>query len=205
MPAPAVLRQRWQLAGVISAVVVVDQVVKWWAWRHIDGVLINSGGYILLGPGIRSWFAGPIGGAIADVIGATLVMTAVLWLSHRRRPAGVLLGGGLISAGWLSNILDRLGLHNWTAPGSARGVVDFIPDGTPGRSNLADAGIALGVLLLVASLVRSRLHGPSFRPPPADAISVRSRAAAVLVLLAAITLAVAGALDRTGIHEPGPR
>jgi hypothetical protein len=28
--------------------------------------------------------------------------------------------------GWGSNLLDRLGMHYWTAPGSVRGVVDFI-------------------------------------------------------------------------------
>lgn len=183
----------------MAAVVVVDQAVKWWAWRHIDGVLINSGGYILLGTRVRSWFAAPVGGAVADVLGAALVVGAVLWLVHRPRPGGVLLGGGLVTGGWLSNILDRLGVHNWTAPGSARGVVDFIPDGSPGRSNLADVAIAAGVVLLAVSLVRRRASGP------AEPVGVAFRAAAVAVVLAALTLAVLGAVDPGGVHEPGPR
>jgi hypothetical protein len=39
--------------------------------------------------------------------------------------------------GWASNLLDRLGLHYWTAPGSVRGAVDFLHIGTY-FYNLAD-------------------------------------------------------------------
>src|SRR6266568_2932576 len=64
--------QRWLLVAVSVTVICTDQAVKWWAWRHVDGSLINSGGYILLGPGIRSWFAGPVSGALSDVIGGVV-------------------------------------------------------------------------------------------------------------------------------------
>jgi hypothetical protein len=37
--------------------------------------------------------------------------------------------GALMIGGWASNLLDRLGVHYWTAPGSVRGVVDFIHAG----------------------------------------------------------------------------
>src|SRR6266545_8201875 len=151
--------QRWLLAAVSVTVIGTDQAVKWWAWRHVDGSLINSGGYILLGPGVRSWFAGPVSGALSDVIGGVALVAAVRQLLGRRRSTCVVLGGGMVIAGWVSNILDRLGLHNWTAPGSARGVVDFIPDGTPGRSNVADVCIVVGALLLAHGVVQRRLTG----------------------------------------------
>ena len=188
-----------RLPVVIAAVVVVDQAVKWWAWRHVDGVLINSGGYILLGPKVRSWFAYPVGGAVFDVLGVALLIVAGWWLVRRPRSPGVLLGGGLILGGWTSNILDRLGLHNWTAPGSARGVVDFIQDGTPGRSNTADLFIAVGAVVLAAALLRRHGEQP---PPAARRPSARVWVAALIVLGAAIALAVTSAIDHEGRHAP---
>ena len=190
---------RVRLPVVVAAVVVADQAVKWWAWRHIDGVLINSGGYILLGPAVRSWFANPVGGAVFDVLGVVVLIAAGWWLVRRPRPTGVLLGGGLIIGGWTSNILDRLGLHKLTAPGSARGVVDFIPDGTPGRSNTADVCIAVGVVVLLATLVRR--HGEPL-PTAAHRISVRAWIAVLIALVVVITLAVTSTIGAEGRHEP---
>jgi lipoprotein signal peptidase len=198
-----IARQRRLLAAVIAGVVVGDQLVKWWTWRHVDGVLINSGGYILLGSDIRAWFATPVGGAVADVVGTVALIVAVVWLTRRPRPTGVLIGGALVVGGWTSNILDRLGLHNVTAPGSARGVVDFIPDGTPGRSNTADVCIALGAVLLGYTIVRRRWIGERRdRNPPGLVPSVRARIAVMIVLLAVIALAVTSALDHDGVHAP---
>jgi lipoprotein signal peptidase len=196
-------RQRRLLAAVIAGVVAGDQLVKWWTWRHVDGVLINSGGYILLGSDIRSWFATPIGGAVADVIGTVALIVAVLWVARRPRPTGVLLGGALIVGGWTSNILDRLGLHNVTAPGSARGVVDFIPDGTPGRSNTADVCIAVGAVLFGYTIVRRRWSGQRGDGNPGrQQPGVRARLVVVIVLLVVIALAVTSALNHDGVHAP---
>jgi lipoprotein signal peptidase len=197
--------QRWLLAAVSATVIGTDQAVKWWAWRHVDGSLINSGGYILLGPGIRSWFADPASGALSDVIGGVVLIAAVRQLLRRRRSTCVLLGGSLVVAGWVSNILDRLGLHNWTAPGSARGVVDFIPGGGPGRSNVADLWIVVGALLLVYALAR-RLAGRPIQPGaagrPSDPHRAFERVAVLIVLLAVITLAITSALDHRGVSSP---
>jgi lipoprotein signal peptidase len=150
------LRRAWLLVGVFTVVIVTDQASKWWAWRHVDGALINDGSYILLGPVIRSWFAAPVSGAVANVVGLVVVIVAVGWLTRRSRSRLVLIGGALVAAGMLSNILDRLGLRAWTAPGTARGVVDFIPSGGPSRSNVADVWIVVGVLVLVAVLAARR-------------------------------------------------
>jgi lipoprotein signal peptidase len=60
----------------------------------------------------------------------------------------------LIAAGWTSNLLDRFGVHELTAPGSVRGVVDFIPIGAQSRANVADVWILVGLVMLVSVLVR---------------------------------------------------
>jgi lipoprotein signal peptidase len=65
----------------------------------------------------------------------------------------VLLSGALVIAGLGSNLLDRLGMHAVTAPGSVRGAVDFIHVGRP-CLNLADFVIvgATALLLLVVRI-----------------------------------------------------
>ena len=157
MPRTPFSRQAAVLGGVFALVVATDQAAKYVAWRH--GVaLLNQGGFIALRRDMRAWFAASTAGAIADAAGAVLVSVGVLVLLRRPRRPAVLLGGALVAAGWTSNLLDRFGLHEWTAPGTVRGVVDFIPTGGGSRSNLADAWIAFGVLVLVGSVV-----GPAAR------------------------------------------
>ena len=93
-----IARQRRLLTVVIAGVVVGDQLVKWWTWRHVDGVLINSGGYILLGSDIRAWFATPVGGAVADVVGTVALIIAV---------GAVLLGYTIVRRRWIGERRDR--------------------------------------------------------------------------------------------------
>jgi hypothetical protein len=62
-------------------------------------------------------------------------------LVRHRRPALVLLSGALMLGGWGSNLLDRLGMHQLTAPGGPRGAVDFILVGSQ-YYNIADFVIA---------------------------------------------------------------
>ncbi len=111
---------------LIVSVVVVDQVAKWWAWRHFPWTKINSGGDILVGHRIGSWYAGPVTGALLDLLDVGLLSVAVSVLARCRATAAVTVSGALMIGGWGSNLLDRLGIHYWTAPGSVRGVVDFI-------------------------------------------------------------------------------
>jgi lipoprotein signal peptidase len=112
--------------ALVAVVVVLDQATKWWAWRHVSGVIINSGGDMLVGPTVGQWYANPVMGALLDVLDLGLVLVAGFILVRRRRPPLVLDSGTLVLAGWGSNLLDRLGMHYWTAPGSVRGAVDFI-------------------------------------------------------------------------------
>jgi len=185
------------LGAAFAIVIATDQAAKWWAWRHVDGVFVNTGGYILLGRA-RWWFADPVIGAVADVVGTALVAVSVCWLL-RPRSAAARLGGALAAAGWASNILDRLGAHRLTAPGSARGVIDFIAGGGPGRHNVADLWIVVGLLLLGWALIRR----PRDRAPTAARpLSVREGVAVLAATAVATVLAVGSALDHAGRYAP---
>jgi lipoprotein signal peptidase len=112
--------------ALLAAVIVVDQAMKWWAWRHVWAPEINTGGDILVGTKVGDWFADPGKGALLDLLDFVLLTIASWVLLQRRRSVALLVTGSLMIGGWSSNLLDRLGMHSWTAPGSARGAVDFI-------------------------------------------------------------------------------
>lgn len=141
-------RQRLIALTVITAVIVLDQAVKWWAWRHVSGARINAGGDVLVGPTIGKWYAEPVTGALLDLLDFGLLSVALFVLVRRHRPAAVVVFGALMLGAWASNLLDRLGLHYWTAPGSVRGVVDFIPVGGT-HYNVADLFIIGGTPLFL--------------------------------------------------------
>jgi lipoprotein signal peptidase len=171
------LRRRLIVLALLAAVIAVDQAAKWWAWRHIPGANINPGGDFLTGPTIGRWYANP-----------------------------VTVCGSLMVGGWASNLLDRLGMHYWTAPGSVRGAVDFIS--LAGRSwNLADFFIigATPLFLLATAQLARRAAG---RPPPAQAgparrNSPRARVPAVGVAGAALIMTVAlGAAHHGSLTKP---
>jgi lipoprotein signal peptidase len=155
------------VVALFALVVGTDQAAKWLAWRHLDSALINEGGFIALRPGVRAWFAQPTVGAAADALGALAVMLGLVCLLRRPRPRAVLVGATLVAAGWTSNLLDRFGLHAWSAPGSVRGVVDFIPSGGASKSNVADGWIAIGAVLLCVAAARwlARRSAEKTSPP----------------------------------------
>jgi lipoprotein signal peptidase len=142
--------------ALLAVVIVVDQLGKYWAWRHAPLAKINYGGNIFVGDTISQWYAEPTSGALLDLTDFGLLSAAVFVLIRRRPPAVVLVPGGLMVGGWISNLLDRLGLHYLTAPGSVRGAVDFIPFG-PIRYNLADVFIICGTLLFILAVTVSTL------------------------------------------------
>jgi lipoprotein signal peptidase len=112
--------------AILAAIIVVDQSAKWWAWRHVSGVKINIGGDFLVGATVGQWYAAPVSGAVLDLLDVGLVSIALAVLVRRRRSLAVVVPGAVVIGGWASNLLDRLGLHYVTAPGSARGAMDFI-------------------------------------------------------------------------------
>jgi hypothetical protein len=88
-------------------------------------------------------------------------------------PRIVSVPGTVMIAGWCSNLLDRLGLHHWTAPGSAHGVVDFLGIGAH-YYNVADLCIIGGtpLFLLAAGYLGVRaILRPAVRSVP---LAVRS-------------------------------
>ena len=188
---------------LIAAVIVLDQAVKWWAWRHFSWTKINSGGDILVGRTIGAWYAGPVTGALLDLLDFVLVSTAIYVLARCRVNAAVTVTGALMIGGWSSNLLDRLGMHYLTAPGSVRGAVDFIHIGGH-YYNIADFFIiACTPLFLLAAAyqgVRVVMRPATARSVPAP---VRSRLRLRIPALVGTGLIVAvslGAANYGGVN-----
>jgi lipoprotein signal peptidase len=170
------LRRQWRIVLVILGVVlIVDQALKAWAWREVPGALVNTGGDPLVGTVIDHWYRDRAQGAALDLLGAGLLIGAACGLARQRRSLPFLIAGALTLAGWSSNVLDRFGLHFLTAPGSARGDIDFIHTGGY-YYNLADLVIATGTTMFAvvmatryakrfAAFVRTEMaHRQSSRP-----------------------------------------
>lgn len=200
---------------LIATVVMLDQATKWWAWRHVPWTRINSGGDVLVGNTIGAWYAAPVPGALLDMLDFGLLSIAVLVMVRCCAHAAVSVPGALMTGGWSSNLLDRLGLHYWTAPGSVRGAVDFIHIG-PHFYNIADF-IIIGctpLFLLAAGWqgVRAVRRPTAARSVPAP-VRKRARVRARIPVLAGVglTLVVAlgaanyGGVDATSHASPGAR
>jgi lipoprotein signal peptidase len=192
---------------LLVVVVVVDQAAKWWAWRHFSWTRINSGGDILVGRKIGAWYAAPVTGAMFDLLDFGLLSIVVSVLARRRTTLAVTVSGALMAGGWGSNLLDRLGIHYWTAPGSVRGVVDFIHVGGH-YYNVADFFIIgctpLFVLAAGYQGVREarRPVASGKEPPPArrrarGRVRIPALAGAGLILVVAL-----GAANYGGVNAP---
>jgi lipoprotein signal peptidase len=164
--------------ALLAGVVVLDQAAKWWAWRHFSWTRINSGGDVLTGRAIGAWYSGPVTGALLDLVDFGLLSVAVSVLARGRAAAAVAVPGVLMTGGWGSNLLDRLGTHYWTAPGSVRGVVDFIHIGGH-YYNVADFFIIGGTPLFLLAAGRQGVRAAR-RPAAAGSVPspARSRARA---------------------------
>jgi lipoprotein signal peptidase len=171
------LRQSPVLFVLVATVIVVDQATKWLGWRH-GGAIINRGGNWLVGRTIGGWYKDPLMGPLLDLLSLLLVSVALSFLVRGRRPAIVLASGALMLGGWGSNLLDRLGVHHWTAPGSGRGAVDFVHIGRY-FYNFADFCIigATTLFLLSIASVGWRAKAPAAgRPrPAAEPVRLASR------------------------------
>ena len=202
------LRRRLIVLGVLTAVIAVDQAAKWWAWRHVAGVDVNPGGDMLTGIRISRLYAKPASGALLDLADFGLVSVAAAALVRRRLPAVITVCGALMVGGWASNLLDRLGMHYLTAPGSIRGVVDFIAmAGT--RWNIADVAIigATPLFLLSAAFLAGRAawRHAGGQATPAMRIWLRPRLLLTALAFAAVVVTVAlGAVHYGKLSRPAP-
>lgn len=188
------LRAGW-LMGVLVAVVVVDWGSKALAWRLLPGAAVinaDTSGALPILPGLVSQ---PVFGAVVDAAVLLLVVLAGFGLS-RATTLGTLAwtGSALVWAGIVSNAADRWIGHLWLAPGSRRGVVDWI--GVPGRMsiNLADVVIGCGLVLAIAALTGTRI------PRKARA----AVAAGVLLLVPVSALTTSGASSNALPVAAGP-
>jgi lipoprotein signal peptidase len=197
------------VSAILAAVVAVDQGAKWWAWRHLSGVKINTGGDFLVGATVGHWYAAPITGALLDFVDVGLLSLILAVLVRRRRPLAVVVPGVLMIGGWASNVLDRLGLHYWTAPGSARGAMDFIHVGAI-NFNLADFFIMAGTPLFVLAIAYRGRRAANRRPTmkvvvPALRIRRPARGWLPAVAGAGLVMVVAlGAAKYGGVRTPPP-
>jgi lipoprotein signal peptidase len=198
-------RQQNVVLALLAVVVVVDQSVKWWAWRHFSWTVINSGGDVLVGHTIGAWYAAPFTGALLDLLDVGLLSLAVWVLARCRASARVFVPGALMTGGWVSNTLDRIGLHYWTAPGSVRGAVDFIHLGT-NYYNIADFFIIGGTPLFLLGAgyeavraVRRRAAARSATPPVRGRTRLRVPALAGAGLILVVAL---GAVNYGGVSAP---
>jgi lipoprotein signal peptidase len=167
-------RRRLLVLASLAAIALSDQGVKWWAWRHASGVRINDGGDLLVPPSVGSMYSGRLTGGLLDLIDSGLLFVAVVLFSRRRRSVLVSVFGVSIIGGWGSNLLDRLAMHYWTAPGSVRGVVDFIPIDQH-YYNVADMFIVAGtpLFVLVAGVSALRRFAAKDRPVSANLTATR--------------------------------
>jgi lipoprotein signal peptidase len=204
-PREVVSRLQWT-AFALPLVVLADQTTKWWAWREAGRVFINFGGDFLVGPTVDGWYANPVTGAVLDFLGAGVLAVAVLTQLRRSHPVVLRASAALAIGGWLSNLLDRLGMHRLTAPGSVRGAIDFVPIGSY-CFNIADFFIAGATAVFL--VVHGHRLATTRRPPTTanvDRDRPRLRAPACIAaatgtaaLLTAVTL---GAVHHGGMTTP---
>jgi lipoprotein signal peptidase len=196
---------QWTMIA-LAMVIVVDQGSKWWAWRQVTHVRINFGGDPLVGATVGAWYADPVTGALLDLLGAGVLAVAMLTFLRRRHPVLVRTPAALAIGGWISNLLDRLGMHRLTAPGSVRGAIDFVHIG-PYYFNVADffiIGATLVFLLAHAyhwttvKLARTSPSTPRARSRPRVPAWIAT-VSGVVVLVTAVTL---GAAHYGGITAP---
>jgi lipoprotein signal peptidase len=199
-----IVRPQWTV-WVLAVVVLADQATKWWAWRHVAHVHINFGGDPLVPATVDTWYADPTVGAVLDLVGAGVLGVAVAALLRRHHPPTLRATAALAIGGWASNLLDRLGLHRLTAPGSVRGAVDFIHIGRY-YYNIADFFIVGATLVFVVAHVRrsttsmrpgTKPKTSSTRPRSPARIAAATGAAAALV-----TVVTLGATHYGGTTVP---
>lgn len=141
--------------AIAAAVLVVDQITKWWALRALaDGpidvfwtlrfnLVFNTGAAFGQGQGF-----GPVIGVVGIVIVIGLLVALQRGIGHLNW-----IGVGLVVGGAIGNLIDRLTQE----PGGLRGgVIDFVDLQWFPIFNVADMSINIGALILILSAFRAR-------------------------------------------------
>ena len=162
--------RRLRGALLIAAVVVlVDQLSKHWAVNALDDRNIDLVGSLRFNLAFNTGMAfsrgtglGPIIGVVALVVVVGLLVSIGRATSPFYTPAV-----GLIIGGALGNVADRL----FRAPGWFRGgVVDFIDVQWWPIFNVADIGVTVGGVLLLATTLRADRPTRGQRPGSPDRV-----------------------------------
>jgi signal peptidase II len=135
---------------VTGAVVLADQLTKWWAMAHLtDGPVHLVGTLDLeLSRNTGSAFSLLQGQGFVLIVVAALAAIGLMAMVRRASSAGQAAALGLILGGALGNLCDRL------FRGDHGAVVDFVALHFWPTFNVADASIVVGCALLLVSLVR---------------------------------------------------
>lgn len=137
-----------RVALVAAAVLLLDQLTKWWMMAALEpGYLPLIGKYLGLRLVFNSGAALSIGAGYTWVLtGLAVVVSVVIVRTSQRVTSRLwLVIAGLVLGGALGNLADRL----FRPPGFARGhVVDFIDYGGFFVGNVADIAIVVGAVLV---------------------------------------------------------
>ena len=158
-------RTPWLLLGcVVAAVVVIDQLTKWWAVETLSDETIevvgslqfnlirNYGSAFSIGGG--TWW-----GAAVSVAGLAIIV-AMLWFARSTTSRLATVALGLVIGGAIGNLIDRAVRSDRGFMGG--GVVDFVDLQWWPIFNVADAAVVVGVIMLVVLILvneRSPQHG----------------------------------------------
>ncbi|HEX7660375.1 MAG TPA: signal peptidase II [Pseudonocardiaceae bacterium] len=155
-------RRAWVLAVVAVVILGLDILTKQLVVANLEGrpPLKALGGLLYLdvfrNPGAA--FSMATGMTWVFSVIAAAVVIAIIWLAPRLRSVGWAIGLGLVLAGALGNLIDRI----FRAPGPLRGhVVDFVSVFGPNGQyfaifNVADSAISIGGVLIVLMAVLGR-------------------------------------------------
>jgi lipoprotein signal peptidase len=196
---------QWTIGVLLAFVIVLDQATKWWAWRDAPTAHINFGGDPLVGSTVGGWYANPVTGALLDLLSAALLTVALQILLRRRLPTVIRVSAALAIGGWVSNLLDRLGMHYVTAPGSIRGAVDFIHIGDY-YLNVADffiVGATLVFLLAHGHRWSTARHARTTTPNAARRLRASARLVATTSAAGLVVAVALGAANYGGVIAPG--
>jgi signal peptidase II len=147
------------LASVAVAVVVVDQLTKWWAVEQLSDGQVELVGSLQLNLVRNYGSAFSIGGgsgwgAVVSIAGLVIIV-GLLWFARSTTSRVGTVALGLVIGGAIGNLIDRAARSDRGFMGG--GVVDFVDLQWWPVFNVADAAVVVGVvILLVATLVGDR-------------------------------------------------
>ena len=153
---PTSPRHRLGLVLAVAAVVVVlDQLIKWWAVSMLSNQTIDvvwKLRLILVENRGTAFSLTQSGGPVITLL-ALAVVGGLLWYSRGVRSRWALVALGMIAGGAIGNLIDRA--FRGDAGFMQGAVIDFIDVRFWPVWNVADMGVSIGAVLLVLVLAFS--------------------------------------------------